>query len=186
GAELSLDMRLVGVSNALAKLAEDSPDRSRQRRYEPYRRAISGIYARLAATAWTLDQLEPPHHAVGAAPPYGSAEGLSTDLYVLHRSLSDNGTATLTRGRLRSLRRAVDVFGFHLAGIDLRQNSDVHERTVSELIETTCPGKGYAGLSERQRTALLVQELMTARPLTSPFVAYSAETTSELAILRAA
>jgi phosphoenolpyruvate carboxylase len=186
GAELSLDARLVGVSSDLARLAEASPDRSPQRQYEPYRRAISGIYARLAATAWKLDGLQPPHHAVGEAPPYADAGALHADLDALYRSLADHGSAALTRGRLRSLRRAVDVFGFHLASLDLRQNSEAHARTVGELIDTVCPGEGYAALDEQQRVALLVKELTTARPLTSPFVVYSAETASELAILRAA
>jgi phosphoenolpyruvate carboxylase len=186
GAELSLDGRLVGVSGSLAKLAQDSPDRSRQREHEPYRRAISGIYARLAATAWALDQLESPHHAVGEAPPYADAEAFGADLDVLHHSLTANGSTGLTRGRLRSLRRAVNVFGFHLAGVDLRQNSDVHARTVGELLEAACPGRGYLQLAEKQRVALLLEEVTTARPLTSPFVTYSTETASELAILRAA
>src|SRR5882724_2509329 len=132
GAELSLDGRLVGVSGDLSALAERSPDPSLHRRNEPYRRAISGIYARLAATAWALDRLESPHHAVGEAPPYPDVGGFIADLAVLHRSLAANGSTTLARGRLKTLRRAVDVFGFHLAGIDLRQNSDVHERTVGE------------------------------------------------------
>ena len=92
----------------------------------------------------------------------------------------------LARGRLRSLRRAVDVFGFHLAGVDLRQNSDVHERTVAELLEAAAPGNGYLRLAEAERAALLLAELATARPLTSPFVAYSDETARELAILQAA
>ena len=127
-----------------------------------------------------------PHHAVGEAPPYADVGRLIADLAVLHRSLAANGSTTLARGRLRTLRRAVDVFGFHLAGIDLRQNSDVHERTVGELLEMTCPGTGYAGLSEDRRVALLLAELATSRPVTSPFVSYSAETASELAIVRAA
>ena len=91
----------------------------------------------------------------------------------------------LARGRLRTLRRAVDVFGLHLAGIDLRQNSDVHERTVNELLETTCPGAGYTGLSEHRRVALL----MRADNASAPHVAvpvYSAETGMELSILRTA
>ena len=186
GAELSLDGRLVGVSDDLSALAERSPDRSPHRRNEPYRRAISGIYARLAATAWALDRLEAAHHPVGEAAPYVGVDGLIADLAVLDRSLAAHGSRTLARGRLRTLRRAVDVFGFHLAGIDLRQNSDVHERTVGELLEMAGPGTGYAGLSEDRRVALLVAELATARPLTSPFVSYSTETGSELAILRAA
>jgi phosphoenolpyruvate carboxylase len=186
GSELSLDGRLVGVSDELRELVARSPDRSAQRQDEPYRRAISGIYARLAATAWMLDRLEAPHPAVGEAPPYAEAGELMSDLAVIHRSLAANGSSLLARGRLRSLRRAVDVFGFHLAGIDLRQNSEMHERTVSDLIEMTCPGTGYGGFTEAQRIELLVNELRTARPLASGFVSYSAETTVELNILCAA
>jgi len=186
GAELSLDGRLVGVSDELLALAERSPDRSPNRRDEPYRRAISGLYARLAATAWALDRLEAPHQAVGQAPAYSQAGELIADLAVLNRSLAANGSMALARGRLKALRRAVDVFGFHLAGVDLRQNANVHERTIGELLDVAYPGTGYAKLDEEQRIRLLLAELATLRPLTSPFVAYSAESISELAIVRAA
>src|SRR6185503_16430748 len=153
GAELSLDSRLVGVSDDLTALAERSPDPSPRGRNEPYRRAISGIYARLAATALELNRLEAAHPAVGKALPYRDAHELKADLDILHRSLTDHGSMLLANGRLRALRRAVDVFGFHLAGIDLRQNSADHEKTVAELFERTCPGTGYAGLSEDLRAA---------------------------------
>jgi phosphoenolpyruvate carboxylase len=185
GAELSLDGRLVGVSDELLALAEHSPDKSPNRRNEPYRRAISGIYARLAATG-SLDRLEAPHHAVGQAPAYSDAGDLIVDLAVLDRSLAGNGSMALARGRLKTLRRAVDVFGFHLAGIDLRQNADVHERTIGELLEIASPSTSYAKLDEEERIRLLLAELMTLRPLTSPFVTYSAATASELAIVQAA
>ncbi|HMY79054.1 MAG TPA: phosphoenolpyruvate carboxylase, partial [Thauera aminoaromatica] len=82
--------------------------------------------------------------------------------------------------------RAVKVFGFHLAPLDLRQNSDVHERTVAELLERACPGTAYASLDEDARCALLLEELATARPLASPHVRYTDETEGELAIFRAA
>src|SRR5207253_179187 len=95
-------------------------------------------------------------------------------------------SAKLARGRLRKLRRAVDVFGFHLAAIDLRQNSDVHERTLHELLEMTSPGTQYRDRAEDVRVTVLLNELRTPRPLTSPFLSYSDATTSELAILRAA
>jgi phosphoenolpyruvate carboxylase len=186
GGELSLDARRVGHSEDLKALAERSPDRSERRREEPYRRAITGIYARLAATAWKLDQFEAERHAVGDAAPYNSAAELLADLDILHRSLTVNGSEMLARGRLRHLRRAVDVFGFHLAGIDLRQNADVHERVVAELFETTAPDVSYLSLGEDARVALLVAELRTARPLASDFIAYSDQTKSELAIVRAA
>src|SRR5262245_11942519 len=130
GGELSLDSRLVGISNELAALAARSPDRSANRQYEPYRRAITGIYARLAATARKLDLFEASQNAVGDAPPYPDSSELLDELAVLDNSLVDNGCAMLAKGRLQDLRRAIDVFGFHLAALDLRQNSDVHERTV--------------------------------------------------------
>jgi phosphoenolpyruvate carboxylase len=92
----------------------------------------------------------------------------------------------LAAGRLKDLRRAVDVFGFHLAALDLRQNSDVHERAIGEMLGLVQPGLSYAGLAEPERIRLLLAELGTARPLASPFLAYSPETAGELAILRAA
>ena len=186
GGELSLDARRVIVSDELHGLAERSPDPSARRAHEPYRRALTGIYARLAATAWTLDRLEALRHAVGEAKPYATAAELRADLDVLHRSLSANGSSMLARGRLRDLRRAVDVFGFHLAGIDLRQNSDVHARTIGELLEAAGAGVAYAELAEPERVTLLLGELRSARPLASAFVTYSEQTRSELEILHTA
>src|SRR5712691_10741696 len=185
GGELSLDNRLVGITDALEDLAARSPDRSANREDEPYRRAITGIYARLAATAQALDHLEPPQHAVGEAPPYGDSGELLADLAVIRSSLAANGSAILAEGRLKHLRRAVDAFGFHLASLDLRQNSDVHERSIGEMLSLVQPGLDYAGLPEPERVRLLLAELGTARPLASAFLSYSAETESELAILRA-
>jgi phosphoenolpyruvate carboxylase len=186
GGELSLDARLVTVSDQLKDLAERSPDRSPHRRNEPYRLAVSGIYARLAATARAFGQTEPSRHAIGEAPPYAEAAEFVADLGILYRSLMANGSATLARGRLRSLHRAANTFGFYLAGIDLRQNSEVHERTVAELFEMTGTASNYAGLPEAARISLLREELKTARLLSSPFLRYSAETASELTILREA
>jgi phosphoenolpyruvate carboxylase len=185
GGELSLDSGLVGISVSLAALAARSPDRSANRQDEPYRRAITGIYARLAATAQALDHLEAPQHAVGEAPPYGDSSELLADLAIIEGSLVANGSGILAKGRLKNLRRAIDAFGFHLAALDLRQNSDVHERTVGEMLALVQPGLDYTGLAEPERVRLLLAELGTARPLASAFLAYSAETESELAILHA-
>jgi phosphoenolpyruvate carboxylase len=110
---------------------------------------------------------------------------LLADLAILDGSLVANGSGILAKGRLKNLRRAVDVFGFHLAALDLRQNSDAHERSVGEMLGLVQPGLDYAGLAEPERTRLLLAELGTARPLASAFLSYSAETASELAILNA-
>src|ERR1700730_2470962 len=103
GGELSLDSRLVGVSDALAELAARSPDRSANRQHEPYRRAITGIYARLAATARVIDALETPQHAVSDAPPYRDSREFLADLSILDGSLVANGSEILAEGRLNGL-----------------------------------------------------------------------------------
>ena len=189
GSELPLSQLLIHSSAALEALAERSPDHSPHRSDEPYRRALTGLYARLAATAQALDQHEALRHAVGAAQPYADAAELQADLEVLAESLAQHGAPLLAGGRLRRLIRAVQVFGFHLAPIDLRQNSDVHERCVAELL--TRAGRipsmlTYATLDEDARISLLCGEIACPRPLYSPYAEYSEETRGELAIFFAA
>jgi phosphoenolpyruvate carboxylase len=185
GAELSLATQLVKVTPELQALADSSPDLSAHRSGEPYRRAVSGIYARLAATAAAFD-VKSRRAPVGTAEPYASVGAFKVDLDVIDRSLVANKSGIVARGRLRFLRRAVDCFGFHLASLDMRQNSAVHERTIAELLEAVAPGTNYLALSEDARCALLVKELRTARPLTSKFAAYGEETLSELGVLHEA
>jgi phosphoenolpyruvate carboxylase len=184
GAELSMAAHLADVSKDLRALAERSPDTSPHRIGEPYRLAVSGIYARLAATALKLD-VENTRPPVGAAAAYESVKDFKADLDILYRSLISNNSGVIARGRLRQLRRAVDCFGFHLASLDIRQNSEVHERTVAELIDAAMPGMSYLALNEEARVALLTSELRNSRPLTSPFVKYSEETLGELALFHA-
>jgi len=185
GAELSLAAHLADVSEELRILAEHSPDRSPHRSGEPYRLAVSGIYARLAATALKLD-VETSRAPVGEAAPYTNAKEFKADLDILDRSLIANNSRVIARGRLRLLRRAVDCFGFHLANLDIRQNSAIHERTIAELVDAAMPGTSYLALGEEARIALLAGELRSTRPLTSAFVKYSEETLGELAVLREA
>ena len=186
GGELSLDERMVQVSDAARALVERSPDRSPQRQNEPYRRAIAGIYARLARTARALCGIEAARRVVGEASAYVDATEFLEDLDVLSHSLTVNGSPSLARGRLRLLRRAVDVFGFHLTSIDLRQNSDVHERVIAELFAMVGGSADYRALGEDDRVALLLEEIRSPRPLVSVHLPYSDETAAELAILRAA
>jgi phosphoenolpyruvate carboxylase len=133
-----------------------------------------------------FDHADARHQPVGSAPAYADSKELLADLTIVANSLVANRSELLAKGRLRDLRRAVDVFGFHLASIDLRQNSDVHERVVGELFEQAQPGTNYLGLDEAARVALLRGEIASPRPLASDFLPYSSETAGELAILRAA
>jgi phosphoenolpyruvate carboxylase len=186
GAELSLASNLASMSPELAALADTSDDSAAARRKEPYRRAITGMYSRLAKTARELDHVIALRQPIVDRAPYASAAEFSADLAVIALSLTQTNAGIVARGRLRSLQRAVDVFGFHLAPIDLRQNSDVHERTVAELFAAATPGLDYKGMNEAGRVQLLLRELASPRPLLSPFIDYSEETTGELGVFKAA
>jgi len=181
-AELSMARRLVGVSDALLALAEASPDRSEHRVDEPYRRALGGVQARLAATAAgagvAASGTESAH-----ADAYAHPDELIADLEVVRASLEANGGARIAQGRLRNLLCAVQVFGFHLAPLDMRQHSGVHEQVVAELFERGANRKGYAALPEAQRRDWLLSEIEQPRPLRSPFIEYGETAARELAIL---
>jgi phosphoenolpyruvate carboxylase len=84
------------------------------------------------------------------------------------------------------VRRDVELFGFHLCGLDLRQNAAVHEQTVAELLATAGVAADYLSLTESDRRAVLLAELVTPRPLRVPRAAYAERTSSELAIVEAA
>jgi phosphoenolpyruvate carboxylase len=187
GAELSVSSELAGVSASLSALAERGGDLNAARVDEPYRRAITGIYARLAATYQKLTGRVPPRPASVSAEPYADTESLSADLEVLERSLeSESKVGRRTGGALARLCRAVETFGFHLASLDLRQNADVHARVIAELLAVAGVSPAYQSLDEQERVRLLRRELASERLLASPYASYSQETLSELDIVRAA
>jgi phosphoenolpyruvate carboxylase len=186
GAELSVSTLMIGVSPELQALAEASPDTSAHRADEPYRRALVGIYARLAATARALGAGNILRREVGAAAAYPSSAEFSADLQVLAESLQKHHGAVLVKPRLATLKRASEIFGFHLATLDMRQSSDVHQRVLSELLAEAGVEAHYADLPEQRKIDLLLTELSKPRLLYSPYCSYSDETTSELTIMRVA
>jgi phosphoenolpyruvate carboxylase len=186
GAELSLSSERAAVSPGVEALALHSGDSHAARADEPYRRAITGMYARLAATYQKLFARAPQRAATVSAQCYPDAQSLCADLEILQASLRceskiERGSAALSR-----LIRAVQTFGFHLATLDLRQNADVHARVVAELLKVAGACPDYQSLPEEERVDLLQGELSSERLLASPFAGYSEETLSELAIVRAA
>jgi phosphoenolpyruvate carboxylase len=186
GGELSLSARLVEVSPAMQALASSSPDTSEHRQDEPYRRALTGIYARLAATLQELSGGVAARHAVAPQNPYQDAAGFLAELRTIEASLRDHHGAPLAAQRLHPLIRAVEVFGFHLATVDLRQSSDQHERVVAELLAVARIEPNYSGLQEDQRRAVLLRLLQDARPLRVMGTQYSEHTRGELAIFETA
>jgi phosphoenolpyruvate carboxylase len=188
--ETSLAALHVATSRDLRALAEQSADHSEHQEDEPYRRAFLTIHAKLAATYEMLFGRRHANRLNAAADVklagYPRSEAFVDDLAIVAESLRDHGSTLLAHGRLGSLLHAARVFGWTLAPLDLRQNSDVHERTIAEIFEVAEPGTNYLSLDEPARVELLLRELETARPLVSPFTTYSPETTKELAIFQAA
>ncbi|MBI5279402.1 MAG: phosphoenolpyruvate carboxylase [Burkholderiales bacterium] len=186
GSELSLSALLVEVTPAMRALADRSPDVNEHRLDEPYRRAVTGMYSRLASTLKELTGGEAARHAVPPGNPYPDAAALLDDLRVIRDSLVATHCDAMAQQRLAPLIRAVEVFGFHLATVDLRQNSEQHEEVVAELLATARLEPAYRKLDEAAKRELLVKLLCDARPLRVHGHAYSEHTLRELAIFETA
>jgi len=182
--ELSMSARLVKVSDELAALADKCHEPARAD--EPYRRALRVIHGRLTATATDILDRQPEHELDLGLQRYPTPAELQADLDVVDRSLRANGSAVLADDRLARLREAVHVFGFHLCGLDMRQNSDVHEEVVAELLSWAGVQTDYRSLPEPDRVELLVGELATRRPLIRDGAVLSELARKELDIMAAA
>jgi phosphoenolpyruvate carboxylase len=184
--ELSMSDRLVTPTPALYHLAEASRDDSPFRADEPYRRALNGISARLAATARGVLGRVPGPAPETPLRPYDLPDELRADLDVVDTSLRSHGAGALADDRLLRLREAVEVFGFHLCGLDMRQNSAVHEEVLTELLAWAGVCDDYASLDEAARVELLSGELTMRRPLVRPDAELSDTARGELDVLLAA
>jgi phosphoenolpyruvate carboxylase len=186
GAELSISQMLAGITPDMQALADASPDKNSHREDEPYRRALVGVYARLAATLHALTGTEALRHAVSPQDPYTTPAQFSADLAIIEASLQSHHAQALVAPRLAPLKRAVQVFGFHLATVDLRQSSDQHEAVVAELLQASRLHPDYSSLDEAAKRTLLLGLLNDARPLRVHGAAYSELAVSELAIFETA
>jgi phosphoenolpyruvate carboxylase len=182
--ELSMSARLITVTPELTALAEGCPETARAD--EPYRRAVRVIRARLTATAAEILDQRPQHELDLGLPPYSAPAELRSDLDVIDASLRTHGAALLADDRLARLREGVHVFGFHLSGLDMRQNSDVHEEVVSELLAWAGVHPDYGSLPEDERVELLAGELRTRRPLVGDRAQLSDLARGELGVVAAA
>lgn len=184
GADLSLSTKLTPVSQALEALAKMSQDTTSHRESEPYRKALMTIYNRLAATAYAFGKENIERKETATVAPYSQARDFKADIQILIDSLKTY--AGIEHVKLRALNAAIDIFGFHLASLDMRQCSEVHETVLAELFKMAQVEPNYSSLSEEDKIRLLLSELAQPRLLYSPFITYSDQTALELRILRTA
>ena len=185
--DLAISDRYAGASEALLTLARRSNDESPHRADEPYRLALEYIFDRLSATSQKLTG-QPVAFALTASgeAAYTSPDDFVADLATVRASLAAEAGERLVGERFTNLIQVARACGFHLLSIDMRQNADVHERVVAELIAGSGQKIDYLALDEDARVALLLEEMTHQRPLRSPFAVYGEETERELATLDAA
>lgn len=186
GTELSISRALVECSSELQALADKSGDEGSHRKDEPYRRALIGVYARLAAALDMLTNSQAFPHPVVSGTPYANVEEFLADLKTIRGSLYRHHGWPMVGTRLGPLIRAAEVFGFYLATTDLRQSSDRHADVVGELLATARIELSYSQLDEEKKQALLLALLHEPRRLRVRDAAYSPGTESELAVFEAA
>lgn len=187
--ELTMSDEVTPVSDALQELARKSLNTDIHRVDEPYRRAIAHIKQRLARTrAETLGEAAGSRagDTSVAAPAYESCAAFLRDLRVIRNSLAGNGGRRMIGATLKTLIRIARSCGFHLLALDLRQNSDVHERVIADLFTQSSELIDYLGMSESERCSLLFAELANDRILRWDYASYSEETRKELRIVDAA
>jgi len=184
--QLSMTERLVTATPEVESLAAASGDDSPFRADEPYRRALRGMHARLHAFARGV--LDPDDDVPGPIPAeprpaYHDLSELLDDLDVVGRSLRSHGGARIAESMVDPVRRRVATFGGHLCGLDMRQNSAVHEAVIADLFAGAGVCDDYLDRSEAERVELLGRELRTPRLLRHPTADYDERTSSELAII---
>lgn len=182
--ELSMSARLITVTPEVAALADACPESARTD--EPYRRALRVIRGRLTATAGEILDETPQHELDLDLSPYVTPDELRADLDAIDESLRSHGSALVADDRLALLREGVHVFGFHLSSLDMRQNSDVHEEVIGELLAWAGVHPDYVSLPEDERIEVLVTELGTRRPLLAERATLSDLARNELGVVEAA
>ena len=182
--ELSPSTRLIGVSEQLIEMAQLSQDKSPHRQDEPYRLALNAIYDKLSETARLLAAEEDVTDSKFTA--YENADSLLADLNVITSSLMQNKGQALIYPRLGKLIKAIETFGFHLATVDIRQSSDVHEAVIQELLMKAGFDFNYSELDEQEKIKTLLDELKQPRLLFSPYQHYSELVHTEIEVLNTA
>lgn len=179
--EFSLSTSIVNVSKQVKEMARQSKDNSIYREKELYRRALFDIQSKIQATKTYLIEDE----EVGTR--YETANDFYKDLIAIRDSLLENKGESLISGDFVELLQAVEIFGFYLASIDMRQDSSVYEACVAELLKSAGIHSRYSELSEEEKCDLLLKELEEdPRILSATHAEKSELLAKELAIFKTA
>ncbi len=122
---------------------------------EPYRRKLAILRYRLNCNLSQVKHRIAGHKATGVEYAYRSEHEFLDDLYVIRDSLRSHHDANLAGGKLKDLIRLAETFGFYLAKLDIRQESNRHSEAVAEVLQQAGSETHYLELDETARLKLL-------------------------------
>ncbi|GLI04427.1 phosphoenolpyruvate carboxylase [Paenibacillus tyrfis] len=142
---------------------------------EPYRIKVRYMVEKVRNTA-------KPN--VPAGKKYNNPQQFKEDLLIIERSLRNHYADYIADAYVQKLIRQVELFGFHLASLDVRQHSKEHEAAMTEILAKMSICSDYGALPEEQKIKLLTDILNDPRPITSPYLHYSESTQECLDVYR--
>ena len=181
------DEFLASVEEDSKLLNSDDAELLERFSQEPYRQKLIAMHRRLLATIQATDRMW--HEAAENPLQYDCVDQLLADLYLIRDSLCANKGKQLARGQFQRLIRAVEVFGFHLATLDIRQHARDHRAAAAEIFNNNQTTSDYESLSEPEKIEVLVEEIQSPRPWTGGrkrdgSFGFSDETNDLLALFR--
>lgn len=175
-----LQERILEMADSLGDVGRETLHRNRG---EAFRQMVGLMMARLPIDtarghATALRDSEQAYRYPGE---------LLDDLKLLRQAMREYGATTIADGEVREAIRLVSIFGFHLAAVDIRQNSQFHDKAVGQLLDAAgLQGAAFMEGSEAQRLEILRGELQSLRPLAHPKAQLPTEAEAVLAAYQAA
>lgn len=181
-AKLSFSTRIVDVSAELIASLEQDKQEVKLDVGEGAWRNADEVYRQKCM--YMLARLNHTNRDDAAAGHYRDAAEFKNDLQIVRDSLLRHNADKVASTDVDKLIRQVELFGFHLLTLDLRQHSGVHEQAITEILHKAGITSDYRSLSENERINILTAQLQDPRPLVSRYMTFSEETTECLELFR--
>ncbi|MEO7913614.1 MAG: phosphoenolpyruvate carboxylase, partial [Roseiflexaceae bacterium] len=193
---LGQSIRQVAISEELQRSLDADAERfpavaellAHRNPYEPYRQKCTYIREKLLRSLEYAGQHAPDWGSAEPLPPegmfYHRADQLLAELRVIERSLRANAGAAVADGALYDMIRQVEVFGLHVATLDIRQHSERHTAALAEVLAAAAVCADYTALDQDARVVLLTHEVSNPRPLIPARLTYSPETNETIQTFR--
>ena len=186
---LSMSVRRAGVSDELMqsiekerKILPEASERIEERnKNEMYRLKIGLMIEKLKNTLSAMEARQKPQPDVA----YESVDQFYTDIDMIVNSLKQNKGDRLALGAVEDFRRLAEVFGFHLAKIDVRQHSSRHSQAIAEVLSSVGICDRYLELSSEEQAELLRELLRDNRPIIGKVHHFSPSTEETIAVFDA-